>query len=87
MPHLADSQVFHTWGNPQLKAEPIRIQVRDVALAMSARLHGLDPKNLGFQLLEPFPETVYRIWTFGFLEDHEREAAFAKWGEWSRAGQ
>lgn len=86
-PHLKDANVFHTWGNPQLKPEPIQIQVRDVMLAMTARLQGYDPKELGFQLLDPFPETVYRIWTFGFLEDADREAAFAKWEELNRPGQ
>ena len=77
-PHLNDTQVFHTWSNAQLKKEPIRIQVRDVMLAMLIRLHGQKPEDFGYKLLEPFPETLYRIWTFGFLEDEERDAAFEK---------
>ncbi len=82
-PHLETSQVFHTWSNPQLKPEPIRIQVRDVVLAMLIRLHGQAPESFGFKLLEAYPETVYRIWTFGFLEDSERDEAFGKWRSWS----
>ncbi len=79
LPHLKNEEVFHTWSNPQLKKEPIRIQVRDVVLAVLIHVSGEDPHSFGFKLLEPFPETLYRIWTFGFLEDSQREEALAKW--------
>jgi hypothetical protein len=79
LPHLEATQVFHTWSNPQLKKEPIRIQVRDAVLAMAIRLHGEDPAAYGYKLLEADEKTVYRIYTLGFLEDAERDAAFAKW--------
>ncbi len=78
-PHLESTQVFHTWSNPQLKKEPIRIQVRDAALAMTIRLHGEDPEAYGFKLLLPDEQTVYKLYSLGFLEDAERDSAFANW--------
>ena len=50
---------------------------------MLIRLHRQAPESFGFNLLEAYPETVYRIWTFGFLEDSDRDEAFAKWKSWS----
>lgn len=79
VPHLQDTRVFHTWSNPQLQPDPIQIQVRDVILAMLLRMRGRDPATCGFELLDPFPETVYRIWTCGFLQEPQRVAAFEKW--------
>lgn len=79
IPHLQDARVFHTWSNPQLQKEPIQIQVRDVMLAVLLRMRGHDPATCGFDLLEPFPETLYRIWTFGFLQEAQRSAAFERW--------
>lgn len=79
IPHLDDKRVFHTWSNPQLQQDPISIQVRDVVLAMLLRLRGKTPEACGFELLEPFPETVYRIWTYGFLNERLRDETFAKW--------
>lgn len=79
IPHLQDTRVFHTWSNPQLQKDPILIQVRDVMLAMLLRMRGRDPATCGFELLDPFPETLYRIWTFGFLQEPQRVAAFEKW--------
>lgn len=78
-PHLYDTQVFHTWSNRQLKKEPIRIQVRDAVLAMIIRLNGEDPAAYGFKLLQADETTIYKVYTLGFLEDSERDAALTKW--------
>ncbi len=78
-PHLTNTQVFHTWSNTQLKKEPIRIQVRDAVLAIMIRLHGEDPSDYGFKLLQADEQMIYKIYTMGFLEDSQRDAAFAKW--------
>lgn len=78
-PHLDSTKVFHTWSNRQLKKEPIRIQVRDAVLAMIIRLHGEDPAAYGFNLLKDDDTTIYKVYTLGFLEDSQREAALAKW--------
>lgn len=83
--HLQDQRVFHTWSNLQLKKEPIGIQVRDVVLAMLIRATGQNPESFGYDLLEPAPETLYCIWTFGFLEDTKRTAALTKWESWRKA--
>jgi len=84
-PHLDATQVFHTWSNVQLKKEPIRIQVRDAVLAMTIVMHKQDPADFGFKLLQPDEHTIYHIYTMGFLDDAERQAAFAKWKAYREA--
>jgi hypothetical protein len=85
LPHLTNSTVFHSWHNAQLKKEPIRIQVRDAVLAMSIRLTGQQPPDYGFKLLRSDEDTIYKVYTLGFLEDAERDAAFQKWRTWFEA--
>ncbi len=85
LPHLDNRTVCHTWSNPRLKKEPIRIEVRDVILAMLIYMTGQDPKDFGYKLLAPDPDTIYRIYTFGFLSDAERDKAFKKWNDWYSA--
>jgi hypothetical protein len=78
-PYLSEEKVFHTWSNTALKKEPIRIEVRDAVLAMLIQLHGENPADYGYKLLQPDDVTIYKVYTLGFLEDAERVAAFAKW--------
>jgi len=78
-PHLDNKQVFHTWSNRNLKKEPIRIQIRDAVLAMMIRLKGENPAAYGFELLQGDEQYIYKIYTLGFLEDSQRDAALAKW--------
>lgn len=85
LPHLTNSTVFHSWHNAQLKKEPIRIQVRDAVLAMAIRLTGQEPPDYGFKLLRSDEDTIYKVYTLGFLEDAERDAALQKWQTWSKA--
>jgi len=61
--------------------------VRDIVLAILVHMTGQDPKAYGYNLLAPDPETIYRVYTFGFLEDKERDAAFAKWNKWAASHQ
>jgi hypothetical protein len=82
LPHLSNTNVFHTWHNLQLKKEPIRIQVRDAVLAMAIRLTGQQPADYGYKLLREDEATLYKVYTLGFLEDSEREEAFRKWEAW-----
>ena len=85
--HLSNTTVCHNWSNPQLKKNgPIQIQVRDIVLAMLVRVTGQDPQDYGFKLLQDDPVTIYRMYSFGFVENKERDAALAKWKAW-RAGQ
>lgn len=85
---LDNKTVCHTWSNQALKKNgSIKIQVRDVALAIILHMTGRDPAKYGFKLLRENPETLYYVYTFGFIEDEEREAAHAKWAEESKASE
>lgn len=78
-PLLEDKTVCHRWSNRALKKEgTINVEVRDAALVVLLRLSGKDPKQYGFKLLQDNPETLYHVYTFGFVEDEEREATHAK---------
>ncbi len=46
---------------------------------MTIRLHNEDPAGYGFKLLTDDDQTIYKVYTFGFLDEEKREAAFAKW--------
>ncbi|MBC8870434.1 MAG: hypothetical protein H8E44_13510 [Planctomycetes bacterium] len=82
---LENKTVCHTWSNQALKKNgSIKIEVRDVALVILLRLLGKDPAQYGFKLLRESPDTLYYVYTFGFIEDKEREAAHAKWTEESK---
>ncbi len=80
--HLDDTTVCHTWSNRQIKKTPIRIQIRDVMLALLIHMSGQEPKEYGYKLLSKNPETVYSIHTYGFVEDKDRDEALAKWKKW-----
>ena len=81
-PLLNNATVCHTWSNPQFK-NLIKTEIRDVALVMLIRMTGQEPKDYGFNLLQPTPMTVYQIYSFGFPEQADREAALAKWNAWA----
>ncbi len=84
--HVHNKAVCHTWSNAQLKKDGvIEIQIRDVVLVMLLHLTDQDPKQYGFDLLQPNPSTMYHIYTFGFIEAEQREAAHAKWEAWCKA--
>jgi hypothetical protein len=85
-PLLDNKTVCHRWSNSQLKKNgTINVEVRDAALVVILGLLGKDPKQYGFNLLREHPETLYYVYTFGFVEDSEREAAHAKWAKESPA--
>jgi hypothetical protein len=85
-PLLDDKTVCHRWSNRGLKKEgTIDVQVRDAALVVLLRLKGKDPSQFGFNLLRENAETLYYVYTFGFIDDEEREAAHAKWAAESTA--
>ncbi|MCO6456722.1 MAG: hypothetical protein J5I93_15595 [Pirellulaceae bacterium] len=85
-PHLDNKTVCHTWSNPQLKKDVIKIEIRDIILAMLVHLTGQSHRDYGYNLLEENPQYLFHLHTYGFLEDDEREAAQAKWKTW-RASQ
>jgi hypothetical protein len=81
-PHLTNETVCHTWSNPRLKKELIRIQIRDIVLAMLIELTKQSHKQYGYDLLEENPVYLYHLHTYAFLEDAQRDKALAKWKEW-----
>jgi len=84
-PLLENRTVCHRWMNRALKKEgAINVEVRDAALVVLLLLSGKDPKQYGFKLLKENPETLYYVYTFGFVDDEEREAAHAKWAAESK---
>jgi len=84
-PLLANKTVCHRWSNRALKKEgTINVEVRDAALVVLLLLSGKDPQQYGFNLLRENPETLYYVYTFGFVDDEEREAAHAKWAAESK---
>ena len=73
-------KVCHRWNSPAIKKDGnINIEVRDVALVVLLRMTGRDPVEYGFKLLKENPETLYYVYTFGFVDEEEREATHAKW--------
>jgi hypothetical protein len=83
-PLLNNTTVCHTWSNPQFK-NLIKTEIRDVALVMLLRMTEQEPKDYGFNLLQPTPITVYQIYSFGFPEQADRDAALGKWNAWAAA--
>jgi HEAT repeat protein len=87
-PLLENKTVCHTWSNAALKKNgTIKVEVRDAALVVVLRLSGKDPKDYGFKLLKENPETLYYVYTFGFIDDEERAVAHAKWAAESKADE
>jgi hypothetical protein len=88
MPLLKNKTVCHRWSNPQLKKDgPIKIEIRDTALVILLRMTGKDPSEFGFNLLRENPDTLYHLYTFGFVDEKQREAAHARWAELSEASR
>lgn len=86
-PLLDNKTVCHRWSNQALKKDgTINVEVRDAALVVLLRLQGKDPSQYGFNLLRENAETLYYVYTFGFINDEQREAAHAKWAAESGAG-
>jgi hypothetical protein len=82
-PLLKNSTVCHTWSTPKVQNALVKTEIRDVALVMLLKLTDQEPKDFGFNLLEPSTLTVYQIYSFGFADNADREAALAKWNAWA----
>ncbi len=63
----------------------VQVQVREVALAVAARLTKQDPKSYGFDRLQPHPTLVYLAGSLALADDAARVKAFHKWDEWKAA--
>ncbi|MEQ8786811.1 MAG: HEAT repeat domain-containing protein [Pirellulaceae bacterium] len=80
-PLLENKTVCHTWHNGKFP-DTIKIEVRDVALAVLVELTEQDHKQYGFELLQRNDPTLFQIYTCGFIQNEKREAAVAKWRKW-----
>lgn len=83
--YLDEDEICHTWF--QGNGESIKIQVRDVAMAIALNLNGQDPKTFGFDLAQRDEASLFAIYTLGFRNDVDRAAALRKFGEWARMGK
>jgi hypothetical protein len=83
-PFLDDSTTRFDSPGPN---HPIQTQARDIALAMSVKLAGQDPKQFGFPRWKDVKDLpASPLLTLGFGNQAERDAAFKKWDDW-KAGQ
>jgi hypothetical protein len=83
-PLIDNKTVCHTWHTGK-HPEPIKIEVRDVALAVLVHLTGQEHKDYGFELLQRYDRTLFSVHTCGYVENEKREAAMAKWRQWSKS--
>ena len=56
-----------------------RTEVRDIALACSIHLAGMNPQEMGFDRLELHSETLFQTRSLGFADEDTRGAAIKKW--------
>ena len=80
--YFADTEVC---GRFNLRNTQSEVQVRDVALVVAIHLQGQDPKEYGFDHLEPNEQVLYALHTVGFRTPEDRDAAFKKWAAWQTA--
>jgi hypothetical protein len=79
---LTEKSVIHSWSTSQAKGKIIKTQVRDAILALLLHQTKQDATDYGFRFVQPNPITVFRVYSAGFIEDAEREAAHAQWKKW-----
>ncbi len=65
----------------------LRVEVRDVALAVTIHLHGQDPKRFGFAELQRNPQLVFQPTSLGFSSQEARERAFDRWKKFLESGK
>ena len=70
---MEDRRTFWTHRCGPSQQEFLRVQVRDVALAVGLREVGIDPRSAGFRHLQADPVFVYRDQSLGFSSDSQRE--------------
>jgi hypothetical protein len=79
---LTEKSVIHSWSTSQAKGKIIKTQVRDAILVLLLHQTKQDATDYGFRFVQPNPITVFRVYSAGFIEDAEREAAHAQWKKW-----
>jgi hypothetical protein len=69
---------------PQQNPDPKQSQIRDVVLAVLIRLSGQELKDYGLGHIQTNQQTVFQPGTVTFGDPAKRDAALAKWKEWSQ---
>ena len=82
LPMLTEKSVIHSWSTSQAKGKIIKTQVRDAILVLLLHQTKQDAADYGFRFVQPNPITVFRVYSAGFIEDAEREAAHSRWEKW-----
>ncbi|HEV7280988.1 MAG TPA: hypothetical protein VGN57_12355 [Pirellulaceae bacterium] len=83
--YLDEDEICHTWFNGN--GESIKIQVRDVAMAVALHLQDQDPKAFGFEYVQRDESSLFAIYTLGFENDADRARTLRKFGEWARTSK
>lgn len=79
-PLMNDKTVCNTWTMNNGKGQiQIQSQIRDVALAIALHLLKKDPKQFGFDHLQPTQPFLFAAHTMGFENDTKRTASMKKW--------
>ena len=77
---LGNREICNRWEDPELKKDgTIDTQVRDVALAVLICLTKHNPEDYGFRFLQEHNEMFYRLDSFGFVTNADREKAHQRW--------
>jgi len=82
-PLLKNKTVIHTWNKGKVK-KPIKTQICDLALVALLKIHNQDHKAFGFKHTVPNNEMIFQIYSMGFEDEKQREAAIAKWQAWKK---
>jgi hypothetical protein len=82
LPMLTEESVIHSWSTSQAKGKIIKTQVRDAILVLLLHQTKQDAADYGFRFVQPNPITVFRVYSAGFIEYSEREAAHSRWEKW-----
>jgi hypothetical protein len=69
----------------QINGKTVKVEVRDVALAVAIHLTGQTHADYGFQNVQANPYSLYNLQSLGFEEDERRQAALKKWRLWAAA--
>ena len=81
-PVLNDHHVFQSFGTVN---QPMQAEVCDLALVVTIKLNGQDPKSFGFPRLDASAtEPIPNFQSIAFRNDTERATAFQKWETWQK---
>jgi hypothetical protein len=76
--HIKHLEPFFSDTHLCLQA-PMQVQMRDLALWVTVKLYGRDPRQFGFDRMQSNDSNGVNLNTIAFNSDEERQAAFKKW--------